>query len=620
MKNKNIFSITSIISVASLYIYFLTYDMVTNATLKWLRDIAFFLLVGLDLANTLYEKKNTEKTLEFSHFIVPCSALGAFLLFQLRVFLDFPTRSGVPIEASPIPKIRDFLLVLVVLFTLISLIFATLLFLSKQSERVQTEIGKDKRTLLQNTFLNFLYIAPILVLVNYITVQRNYSFDLSSIGKFSYSETSRSILKQIDREISITAFYPRPLEASSKEESWSLSAIRPDVEIYLENLTSINSKIKIKFINADVETDLMGDFPGVSNGTILVRSLKQGSKIDGNPYIEERVLVQTKKDLEDLERKIVQSINNVTLPPRKVYITVQNGERFGQNFAGNVSEQTAKLTQAFNFFNFSVKGLTYQEGWPKIPEDTDLLVILGPTVPYSEEARQSIWEYIEKRNGNLLITIDPYGQEKLEWLLEKSNLQFQYANLRQIEGKAELIATNFPDHPVHSNINRKELGVVFPYSGYFEKITTRTDSILEDSNLLESGFTVFIDKNKNEKRDPDESNSNFIFGSVLQLKKSSNENSESSRGKILLFAGTSWITDRYFLYNLNPVLFTNCINWVFSNPTIASILPKKEEVPTITLTSGQKVVIWSVGLFGFPGTIIAVLSFYVANRRRRRSL
>ncbi|MCB1176229.1 MAG: Gldg family protein [Leptospiraceae bacterium] len=620
MKNLKFSQVASFVSVISLYFYFIIFDVFSNSTLKWMRDFAFFALVSLELIVLLFERQKEEIKRKLSDFIVPASTISAFILFQIRNFLDLPTRAGVSKEASSIPKIRDFLLVIIVLLTIVSLVYMILLFISRQSEKVQSQIGNDKRTLLQNTLLNFLYIAPIVIAINYITVQRNYSFDLSSIGKFSYSDTSRKLLKDINKEILVTAFFSCLFEAYGKQELWVLSALRPDIEIYLQKLSAINSNIKIKFINADVETDLLADFPGVSNGTISIRSLKNTTRIDGNPYLEEKVIVQSKKDLEDLERKLVQAINNVNIPQRKVYITVQNGERFGQNYKENINEQTSKLVTALNFFNFSIKGLTYQEGWPKIPSDADLVLILGPTVPFSEEVKSSIMEYIEKRQGKLIITIDPNGGEDFSWLLSKTKLEFKKANLRQIDGRVEVVANNLPDHPIHSTVVKKELGVVFPYSGYFDIKKTREDLVFDDEKILESGFNTFIDKNKNEKRDSEEENTNFLLGSILTLKKESNTEVKEDNipSRILIFSGTAWATDKYFLYNLNPTFFTNSINWMFMSAIIGSILPKKEEVPTITLTPNQKVFIWSVGMFGFPGFLIIGLSYYVIYRKRKR--
>jgi hypothetical protein len=614
--------ITSLVSVVSLYTFFLTYDAFLNPTLKLIRDFVFLLFIAQDSIFRFINRKSDG--FSATQFMVGGTSLLAYLLFQVRMYIDIPSRSGVAEQVRSLPKVRDFLLVMVVLLSIVALLYQVMLLLSKQSESVQAGIGKDKKTLLQNTVYSFLYISPLLIAINYLAVQRNYNFDLSSVGKFSYSEVSRSILKAIDRDVKVTAFYPRPLEASGKEESWTLSAIRPDIEIYLQKLTAINPRITVEFINADVETDKLGDFPNAGNGTIVIRSLKTTNHLDGNPYSEEKILVAVKKDLEDLERKIVQSINNVTLPQKKVYFTTLNGERFGTSYSGNPGELTTKLINSLNFFNYSAKGIGLNEGFPgKIPEDAELLILAGPTVPYSEEARKTILNFVENKRGQVLIAIDPFGNEDFSWLLSLTKLELKKENLRQAKGRVEIVATGLPEHPISESFAKKDLGLVFPYSGYFEKNLTQTEFKFTDTAILETGFSVYVDKNKNEQMDGEEKQNNYLLGSLLTVANQEvvdpNQAGEVVPGRILVFSGHAWLTDRYFLYNLNPSFLTNSVNWMFRSPLIQSILPKKEDVPVITLTSNQKVIIWSLGLFGYPGFLILALSLYVSHARRKKS-
>ena len=612
--------LSSLVSVSSLFVFFFIYDVFQNPTLKLVRDFIFFLLIGFDLAVRIYNRKK-EIEFSFSTYVVGLFSFLAYLLFQLRVFIDVPARAGVSEQVRSLPKIRDFLLVIIILLSISALVYQILLILSRQSEEIQSGIGKDKRTLLQNTLYSFLYIFPLIVAINYLAVQKNYSFDLSSIGKFSYSEVSRSILKSIDREVKVYAFYPRPLEASGKEESWALSAIRPDVEIYLQKLNAINPKITAEFINADVETDKMGDFPNIGNGTIVVRALRPSGVVEGSPFSDEKILVTSKKDLEDLERKLVQAINNVTLPQKKVYFPILNGERFSTNYSTNLTEQTTKLINSLNFFNYSVKSLGLEEGFPgKLPEDTDLLILAGPTVPYSQEAQKTILDFIMNKRGKVIIAIDPYGKEDFSWLLKDTKFNFKKENLRQAAGRVEIIANGFSEHPISESIPKKDVGIVFPYSGYFEKNLSKADSLFLEVPILETGYHVYIDKNQNEKKDPDENTNNYILGMLLTpASQESKESGDITPARVLVFSGVSWLTDRYFLYNLNPIFFTNSVNWMFRSPLIQSILPKKEDVPVITLTSNQKLIIWSVGLFGYPSLVTLVLSYYVLYMRRKKS-
>ncbi len=602
------------LSIISLFLYFLTYDLVLNPSLKIVRDFLFFLLTGLHLGFLLFERQK-KQTSPSDNYGIAFSTLVSFISYILRTYLDLPVRPGMPLESSPIPKIRDFLLIIIILTALYSLIYQILTLLSRESVQAQSRLGENKRTLLQNTAYNFLVIFPLLVAVNFFSSAKNYNFDLSSIGKFSYSDTSRSILKQIDKKITVTAFYPRPLEASGKEESWALSAVRMELAIYLEQLSAINPRIEVKFINADVERDLLGEFDQVSNGMVVFRTLKTGSSFGGSPYLEEKILVQNKKDLEDLERKVVQAINNLSSPSKTIYFTTANGEHYSEKYSTILDGKLTKLTNALTFFNFKIKELGFKELWaPNIPEDADMIAIIGPDTEFTEEAKKSLLDYIINKNGKVFITIDPKSKENFKWLTDLSSISFENGNLRQIQGRPEIIANNFPDHPISNLFMKKEIGAVFPNSGYFEKLNSRVDLKFKESVLLESGFSTYLDSNSNEKLDSDEKQNSLILGVALTVDKQG-ENKEES-GKVIIYSGTEWITDRYFIYNLNPVLAGNSFNWLHQKQIIDSILTKKEDTPIITLTQNQKLFIWSVGLFGYPLTLVLGLSLYVISRRK----
>ena len=78
------------------------------------------------------------------------------------------------------------------------------------------------------------------------------------------------------------------------------------------------------------------------------------------------------------------------------------------------------------------------------------------------------------------------------------------------------------------------------------------NTILKSSTLLESGFSSYADLNKNGKLDKDEKQNSFILCSILTPKdKPSNSSIVDNPTRIIIYSGTSWITNRYVLYNLN---------------------------------------------------------------------
>ena len=142
------------VSILSLFLYFLTYDMVLNPSLKLGRDFIFFILISLHLGFLLYERQKKQSSFS-ENFGIAVSTLISFCSYVLRNYLDLPVRPGMPLESSPIPKIRDFLLIIIILSALYSFIYQILLTLSRESIQAQSRLGENKRSLLQNTAYNF---------------------------------------------------------------------------------------------------------------------------------------------------------------------------------------------------------------------------------------------------------------------------------------------------------------------------------------------------------------------------------------------------------------------------------------------------------------------------------
>ena len=97
-----------------------------------------------------------------------------------------------------------------------------------------------------------------------------------------------------------------------------------------------------------------------------------------------------------------------------------------------------------------------------------------------------------------------------------------------------------------------------------------------------------------------------------------NPSKSENPARIIINSGTSWITNRYVLYNLNSIFALNSINWLNQSPLAEKILSKKEEKEMITISDSQKTIIWSVGLFLYPSLVIILLSAYMLIRKRKK--
>ncbi|TGK07318.1 hypothetical protein EHO59_04200 [Leptospira semungkisensis] len=637
MKNQLTHRILSWASIAFLLLFFPIYDSFNGAGVRWLISLTVLTTILASAALSYLGFKKGEKEIN----LLISAGLGIFSLaiYFLRIYLEDMTLQKAGTAPVWIDSLREFLLVFLVLSVLGSAFLGILREWERSSFENQSSLKGRKQSLVRDFFLGTGILLLILIVANYISVIRNHNFDLSSKGVYSFSAEAKKILKQIPEggEVDVVAFYPRPLEnapSSDKSAALALRRIRPDLEILLGQLASIHPGFKVKFINADVELDELAEFGQVSNGNILLRYRKSGS-IKG-PYPEQKVSVKDKSELEDLERKLVQSFTNVTTKERKVYFTQSNGERYSQVFQNLPNEKLTRLTAGLSFLNFKVDGLGFQNNWPpKVPDDAEFLVIAGPTVPFGPEARLAILEFFKKKKGKLLITVEPKGGENFDWLLEGAGYAFVKATLSQIPSQPGLVvAKSFRKHAIEESLSKKDNGVVFPYGGYFEPKAPKDpqNKDLDSYILLETGGDSYLDVNSNGKQDANDDKKNVPIALILRSANqvglppvnSQDPNSPPSipetkseeEGRAVIFSGTSWITDQYLPYAANYELAGATATWMYQDISLPAIPPKKEEIETVSLTDGQKRAVWILGMFLFPGLIAGLGSIYVVRRRR----
>lgn len=574
------------------------------------------------------------KIKEPSEFLAWGLGFLSYILYHVNNWLDDFVPAGMEAEVSNIPKVQNFILLVLILLASVFFVYTILLQLGRQSELAQSTLDSRKKHLIRSSVSSFFLVLLVVVGVNYVASQRDSSLDLSSSGKFSYGPVAKKILQAVDQDVQISAFYPRPLESSGPESSLALTQIRPDVEIYLNQLPGINPHFKIQFINADVEKDKLTDFGQVSNGTILVRTEKKFvSGSTESPYNQKKLMVQTPDDVANLEKKIVEAVAGVASEEKIVYFTDSNGERFSEVFRRLPNQKIDRFTSALTGLNFKVEALGFSNGWPgKIPDNADALAIIGPTTPFSQEQRDSILEYLQKKNGKLMITVEPNGQEHFEWLLSRSGLQWDEANLAVEGNPPGIIVANDPsDLSLWDAVIGKGRGVVFPHSGIITALNSKTESDWDAKTLLSSGGAAFQDPNHNGKLDPNEKRENFVLAQVLLPKskeapkdpkkqKPSEEKKQSlpEGFRVLIYSGTAWLTDQYSPFQANPDLAVASLSWLSRDSAISSIPKKEEKIDTVSLTDGQKKAVWVIGMFLFPGAIAGFTSWIASRKKNKR--
>lgn len=561
--------------------------------------------------------------------------LLAIVFFFIRNSLDIPVETIVSGGESLVGRLRQVLLILFVFAYAGSVLYRLALGMGANAVRRNQPLNNHRRQYLRQTVLSVLAAFPLFALVNYVSAVRNPTLDLTP-GYYSFSDDARTIIKSLDKEVQGYVFLPDQQavhESGKRTKVPELFRIAEDVRVMLEQLPLINSKIKLTFLNADLDADRMADFKSASNGSIIFRVLKSGDvDPDAKPYLERRAYVYREKDIVKLEREVTRALIQVSSPHKNLYFTASNGERYAMTDPSMANGSVATFTEEIQFYNFFPKALKHSSGWPgPIPADAGALVILGPTVPFGPEARKAINDYIANK-GRVFIAIDPDGQEHFDWLLSSSKKrQFRFkkaflSNLPKLPGT--IVTDNVVGHRITENVSIAGSRLIaMPKSGHFEEVknspkpkeeTPAEMTPLKDVEpfvFLYSTYNTVIDENRNGKKDGAEKSGRLPLALVYADEK----NPDAT--KVAVYSSVDWLSNsglRFPLDQRNIILGADTLFWLTESKIAAAMKIKERKTRNVQVTDDLKFRNLVLGMLLFPALIGMSLGAGVYLYRRKR--
>lgn len=605
----------------------------------------FLILGGLaalsDPAVLLLAKAQQKlESIERGFWIAWGLALAALVFFLIRYFTEVPVSQLAAGEEAFLPRLRLALLFLFLLLYGGSIIYRFMLSMSfsVQAEAGTLRLRDKKQDFLKTSAFSIFAFVPVLVLLNFVSAVRNPALDLSP-GYFSFGEEARTIIGSIEDRVEVTAFLPEQQMVQQRNDrvrTPELYRIVEELRVMLEQLPLINSNIELVFKNADLEAFNTEEYGTVSNGTVVFRVTRQDFvSADEKPYVERRVHVLSEKDMGKLEREATEALIYVSSPRRKLLFTNANGERYG--LTQDISQMAAieSLKEQLRFFNSSVDHLDTRNGWPgPVPEDTSVLFIIGPTVPFGDAAQQAVIDYI-KRGGKVFITIDPEGREDFAWLRDSmGGKPYTYHNRTLTNTTVPNVAVmrNFGDHPILKDINRGlQALIVYPNGGYFEAVLRAPDASKDQADgplkdlvpgeVLNTPYDAYYDANRNRRRDSSEALPRHAAALAYENPAAAAANEQGPR--VLIFGGTDWIAERglrsYEVRHKNLLLASQSFFWLTESPLVAGIVPKERLQRTTEVTDESKLRLITIGVFLFPLLVSLglALSIYLYRRNRK---
>ncbi|MBI3201167.1 MAG: Gldg family protein [Myxococcales bacterium] len=204
------------------------------------------------------------------------------------------------------------------------------------------------------------------------------------------SESTRKIAESLSEPLDVVAFFPQ------------VNEVKTEVKAYLDELGRGTPNLKIEIQDRLLVPKRAKELKATSDGVIV---LSKGSVTETLTIGSEEKNARPK--LKTLDRDFQEKLLKIVRARRVAYLTVGHGE-LNDPAQGEGSERAVKLARnILQKQNYLIKDLGLSQGLgSEVPDDADVVFVLGPTEPFAREELAALERY-GSRGGKLFIALDP---------------------------------------------------------------------------------------------------------------------------------------------------------------------------------------------------------------------
>jgi len=441
---------------------------------------------------------------------------------------------------------------------------------------------------------------------NFLAARHNHRFDLTTEGVHSLSPQTIQILKNLDQDVTVVAFY------SSQYTGGRQKAVD-----LLDEYKYHSPRITVRLIDPLRNPGEARAYSIEADGTIIVTT-KVG---------EARITVATEEDLTNAFVKATTKVKKV------VCVTTGHGEKGTQESAAEGFQQAAEAIKKENFDLHEVR-LLEQGG---VPADCSSVIVPGPTHALLAPEAEALHTYL-KAGGRMLVLREPRTTTGLETLLAGYGLKTGGDFIvdpnpmsRLFGGSAAApVVYEYGSHQITKDLER--VATIFPTVGSVEATTaTEPDTLAEAiAHTGEQSWGENGDLADRVSLDPTDKPGPLNIAAVAVQKHSAQaaadpnaapgrqgdaERPAGAETRIALFGDSDFAANSAFLVAGNKDLFLNTIAWLNERSDLISIRPKTQAPQPIILTGAQQRLLY--GWWFLAPVIAAAVGIGVHVRRRR---
>ena len=458
-----------------------------------------------------------------------------------------------------------------------------------------------------NALFYSLVVLAIAGALNFLAARHNRRFDMTAEGVHSLSPQTIQILKGLDEDVTVAAFYSPTV--GGRQQATDL----------LDEYKYQSPRINVRVIDPDRSPGEARAYNIEQYGTLVV-STKTG---------EARITPATLRE-EDLTNAIVKATAKAK---SVVCVLTGHGEKRPEDAGPEGLQQAA---EALRKENFEVKEVRLLEAGATLT-GCRCLVVAGPSRPLLAPEVEAVEAYV-KGGGRLLVLREPRTPTGLEPLLQSYGLKAGEDFVVDVNPMGRLVGGS-PAAPViyeyGSHVITKDLqglASIFPTVGSVETMTPTVAGVTTDvlaktsaqswAEMGEMADQVSFDSSS-EKAGP------LAIGATATRKSEQpadpNAASEPGEGapaateaesRLVLFGDAEYATNKAFGFGGNRDILLNSIAWLSESSDLISVRPKSRASQPVVMSALQARALTWYGLAVSP-LVMAAAGLGVYFRRRR---
>ena len=451
----------------------------------------------------------------------------------------------------------------------------------------------------------------ILVLVNYIGSRRYARFDWTMTRRYSLSDKTLNVLKDLKAPVKVTVF----MTAGTSQTA--ATPLYPEVDELLKRYKAKSAMLTVETLDPTRNPARAKTFveeTGVRDFAVVFRAGEKKKIVTEDRIVEydfTRARMGGEPSVKNFrgEQEFTSAILSVTqVKAPKVLFTSGHGER--RFDTARSREGFSEVAEALKADNCTVEEWSTL-GAAAAPEGADLVVVAGPRTPFTESEREVLKKYLDA-GGRALFFLDVEFQPGTSGALSDfglgpllsslgltldSDVVVDPKNALPMMGAETVFAKSFRSHPVTKllvgmpvvfPLARSVSAAAAPVSGW--KVTPLVETSPEgwgETNLKD------LEKSGRPQKDDKDVKGPVSLAAAVEGEEprqtapdggAKGGEAPKKKARAVVFGDADWASNAGIANAANRLLLASAANWALERESLVAIPPKNADQIAVTLT------------------------------------